>query len=74
MEKYREFNFRDFDNSFYQFQIGLFDKEVWRAYRRMIKKLLSSDDGYLKMWKNSKESFSSSFQIEIDKIIKEIDL
>lgn len=74
LEKYREFNFRDFDNSFYQFQIGLFDKEVWRAYRRMIKKLLSSDDGYLKMWKNSKESFSSSFQIEIDKIIKEIDL
>ena len=52
LEKYREFNFRDFDNSFYQFQIGLFDKEVWRAYRRMIKKLLSSDDGYLKMWKN----------------------
>ncbi len=74
LEKYREFNFRDFDNSFYQFQIGLFDKEVWRAYRRMIKKLLSSDVGYLKMWKNSKESFSSSFQIEIDKIIKEIDL
>lgn len=28
LEKYREFNFRDYDNSFYQYQIGLFEEET----------------------------------------------
>jgi len=40
LEKYREFSFRDYDNSFYQYQIDLFEEEAWQAYRILFKKLL----------------------------------
>ena len=74
LEKYREFNFRDFDNSFYQYQIGLFEEEAWEAYRRLIMKSFNRDNGYKEMWYENKESFSVSFQVEIEKILKEIEL
>ena len=74
LEKYREFNFRDFDNSFYQYQIGLFEEEAWEAYRRLIMKSFNRDNGYKEMWDENKESFSVSFQVEIEKILKEIEL
>ena len=72
--KYREYNFRDYDNSFYQYQIGLFEEEAWEAYRRLIKKTFNNDLLYFKMWNENKESFSSSFQKEITELLKEIDL
>jgi hypothetical protein len=33
---YNMFNFRDFDNSFYEHPIGLFKQSNWFAYRRII--------------------------------------
>tara|TARA_B110000438_G_C15817908_1_gene652817 strand:- start:937 stop:1296 length:360 start_codon:yes stop_codon:yes gene_type:complete len=54
LEKYREFNFRDYDNSFYQYQIGLFEEETWQAYNK--------DSKQTEMWSNNKENFSFSLK------------
>ena len=57
LDEFQRFNFRDFDNSFYQYRIGLFDENVWFAYRRIIKSLLM-ENYIMIMWGNSNQSFS----------------
>ena len=71
LNEFQKFNFRDFDNSFYQYRIGLFDENVWFAYRRIIKSLLT-ENYIMLMWRNSNQSFSIEFQDEVSNIIKEI--
>ena len=71
LNEFQRFNFRDFDNSFYQYRIGLFDENVWFAYRRIIKSLLT-ENYIMIMWGNSNQSFSIEFQDEVNNIIKEI--
>ena len=71
LNEFQRFNFRDFDNSFYQYRIGLFDENVWFAYRRIIKSLLT-ENYIMLMWGNSNQSFSIEFQDEVNNIIKEI--
>ena len=71
LNEFQKFNFRDFDSSFYQYRIGLFDKNVWFAYRRIIKSLLT-ENYIMIMWGNSNQSFSIEFQDEVNNIIKEI--
>ena len=71
LNEFQKFNFRDFDNSFYQYRIGLFDENVWFAYRRIIKSLLT-ENYIMIMWGNSNQSFSIEFQDEVNNIIKEI--
>ena len=71
LDEFQRFNFRDFDNSFYQYRIGLFDENVWFAYRRIIKSLLMQNYIMI-MWGNSNQSFSIEFQYEVNNIIKEI--
>ena len=67
---FQTFNFRDFDNSFYQYRIGLFDENNWQAYRRIIKKLL--EDKYVKiMLQNSISDFSTEFQDELKSIMED---
>ena len=67
--QFQSFNFRDFDNSFYQYRIGLFDESNWQAYRRLIKKLL--EDEYVKiMLENSFSEFSIEFQEELKSIME----
>ena len=67
--QFQAFNFRDFDNSFYQYRIGLFDENNWQAYRRLIKKLL--EDEYVKiMLENSLSEFSIEFQEELKSIME----
>jgi hypothetical protein len=67
--QFQTFNFRDFDNSFYQYRLGLFDENNWQAYRRIIKKLL--EDKYVNiMLENNISDFSTEFQNEL-KSIKE---
>ena len=69
MIQFQTFNFRDFDNSFYQYRLGLFDENNWQAYRRIIKKLL--EDRYVRiMLENNMSDFSTEFQNEL-KSIKE---
>ncbi|MDB2696072.1 hypothetical protein N9Y47_05660 [Flavobacteriaceae bacterium] len=70
VNEFQTFNFRDFDNSFYQYRIGLFEENVWLAYRRIIKSLLK--DQYVTiMWKNSSHQFSFEFQEEVNTILNE---
>ena len=71
LNEFQKFNFRDFDNSFYQYRIGLFDENVWFAYRRIIKSLLT-ENYIMLMWRNSNQSFSIEFQHEVSNIIIEI--
>ena len=71
LNEFQKFNFRDFDNSFYQYKIGLFDENVWFAYRRIIKSLLT-ENYIMLMWRNSNQSFSIEFQDEVSNIIIEI--
>jgi hypothetical protein len=71
LNEFQKFNFRDFDNSFYQYRIGLFDENVWFAYRRIIKSLLT-ENYIMLMWGNSNQSFSIEFQDEVSNIIIEI--
>ncbi len=67
--QFQTFNFRDFDKSFYQYRIGLFDENNWQAYRRIIKKLL--EDKYVKiMLQNSISDFSTEFQDELKSIME----
>ena len=67
--QFQTFNFRDFDNSYYQYRIGLFDENNWQAYRRIIKNLL--EDKYVKiMLETNISDFSKEFQDEL-KSIKE---
>ena len=67
--QFQTFNFRDFDNSYYQYRIGLFDENNWQAYRRIIKNLI--EDKYVKiMLETNISDFSKEFQDEL-KSIKE---
>ena len=68
---YNVYNFRDFDNSFYQYRIGLFEQSDWLAYRRIIKSLLR-DPTVLKMWDNQSHVFSKEFKLEVELILGEI--
>ena len=68
---YNVYNFRDFDNSFYQYRIGLFEQSDWLAYRRIIKSLLR-DPTVLKMWDNQSHVFSKEFKLEVELILVEI--
>ena len=68
---YNVYNFRDFDNSFYQYRIGLFERSDWLAYRRIIKSLLR-DPTVLKMWDNQSHVFSKEFKLEVELILGEI--
>ena len=68
--QFQTFNFRDFDNSFYQYRVGLFDENNWQAYRRIIKKLL--EDKYVRlMLENSFSDFSTEFQNELKSIMED---
>ena len=69
---YNVYNFRDFDNSFYQYRIGLFEQSDWLAYRRIIKSLLR-DPTVLKMWDNQSHVFSKEFILEVELILEEIE-
>lgn len=67
--QFQKFNFRDFDNSFYQYNIGLFDETNWQAYRGIIKRLL--EDKYVKiMLENNIHDFSKEFQVELKSIME----
>ena len=68
---YNTFNFRDFDNSYYQYRIGLFEQNDWLAYRRIIKSLLR-DSTVIKMWDKGNHAFSKEFKLEVELIRKEI--
>lgn len=68
--RFQTFNFRDFDNSYYQYRMGLFDEHTWLAYRRIIKSLL--EDEYVKiMWQNTQDEFSEEFKVEVESILIE---
>ena len=68
---YNVYNFRDFDNSYYQYRIGLFEQNDWLAYRRIIKSLLR-DSTVIKMWDKGNHAFSKEFKLEVELIRKEI--
>jgi len=73
MIEYQSFNYRDFDNSFYQYRMGLFDENAWLAYRRIIEDDLQNNKYVKEMWKKYKQRFSLEFQNEIEGLRKNSD-
>ena len=64
--------FREWENSFYQYEQGLFDESEFepRRYRWRTNMRLT---GYRDHWANGREAFSPGFRAEIDSIISEIE-
>ena len=68
--KFQAYNFRDFDNSYYQYRLGLFDEHNWQAYQRIIKTLL--EDKYVqRMLATQLSNFSEEFQSELKSLQEE---
>jgi len=63
---------REWENSFYQYQQGLFDESEFepRRYRWRTNMKLA---GYRAYWEIGRDAFSPSFRAEIDSIIDEIE-
>lgn len=71
--QFQTYNFRDFDNSFYQYRLGLFDENTWKAYRTIIEKLL--EDKYVQiMLKKNLTNFSLEFQDELKSLMEKAPL
>jgi hypothetical protein len=62
-------NYRIFDNGYYQYQNGLLDKEEWLKYKSIMTTLFEKNPYVYEMWAEYGENFSSSFQVEVEKII-----
>jgi hypothetical protein len=64
--------FREWENSFYQYEQGLFDESEFepRRYRWQANMKLP---GYREYWARGREAFSPSFRAEIDSIVSEIE-
>lgn len=63
-------NFRVFENAFYQYEQELLEPETWKRYRIIILDLLKNNSASKKMWIQFRNSFTDSFQNEIDQILK----
>ena len=64
--------FREWENSFYQYERGLFSGEEfegrrgrWRSNLRM--------SGYRRIWANIREGYAPSFRDEIDRMVAEVE-
>ena len=64
-------NFRVFENAFYQYEQELLETETWVRYRFIIKDLLENDLASKKMWLKFKNSFTESFQSEVNQLLKD---
>ena len=65
---------REWENSLYQFERGLFTAEEFEAYTRRWRMNMSAHRGYREFWEGSmKETFAPSFRAEIDRIVAEVE-
>jgi len=64
--------FREWENSFYQYERGLFTPEEFQG--RVERWRLSLDErGYRQYWASQRNVFSPSFRAEIDRIVAEVE-
>jgi hypothetical protein len=63
---------REWENSFYQYQQGLFDDEEFEP-RRTRWTLNMRGDGSRALWKVTRETYSKDFREEIDRIVLQIE-
>ena len=68
--------FREWENSHYQFERGLFTPEDFEPRRERWRRTMSSSfeapEGYRSVWSFSRDYFSPSFRAEIDRIVAEV--
>ena len=64
--------FREWENSFYQYEQGLFDKSEFEP-RRIRWRANMTLPGYRYYWAGSEEMFAPGFRAEIDSIVSEIE-
>ena len=64
-------NFRVFENAYYQYEQELLEPETWKRYRIIIQDMLKNNKASHKMWIQFANSFTDSFQNEIEQIKNE---
>ena len=66
--------FREWENSYYQYERGLFTEEEFEARRRFWRLRLAGERGefFREAWANAGNNFAPSFRAEIDAIVAEV--
>ena len=67
--------FREWENSHYQFSAGLFTAPEFEARRESWRTLLTgaSSSGYIQTWRRFRLTFAPSFRAELDRIVDEVE-
>ena len=66
--------FREWENSHYQYERGLFTEEEFEARRQFWRLRLAGEGGefFREAWANAGNNFAPSFRAEIDRIVAEV--
>ena len=62
---------REFENSHYQYELGLFTSEEYEA-RVTRRRRVMSNQGQREVWASNRETFAPSFRAEIDRMVAEV--
>ena len=63
---------REWENSFYQYEQGLFDESEFEP-RRLRWAMNMRSQGYRDIWSETRETYSPRFRMEIDSIVNEVE-
>lgn len=63
---------REWENSHYQYEHGLFSEQDFQA-RKTAWRFLLERQGYRDVWASARDRFSPSFRAEIDRIVAEVE-
>jgi hypothetical protein len=66
-------NFREWENSFYQYERGLFTAEEFEA-RRVRWRANMALTPWAELWPTIREQFAPSFRAEVDRIAGEVEV
>lgn len=64
--------FRAYENSFYQYEQGLFELEDFEPRRRRWRQVLARPS-VANYWKGNREQYSPNFRAEIDSIVRQLE-
>ena len=63
---------REWENSFYQCERGLFTESEYVARRAMWRRRMMESGWFRTFWEGARETFAPSFRAEIDRIVAEV--
>lgn len=66
-------NLREWENSYYQYERGLFSAEEFEARRALWIRNMTRLEGFRDIWATEREFYSPDFRAEIDRIVAEVE-